>query len=248
MGLVAHAGAGGAARVGDAIAGDRSATRDTMGGMARAASPSRSRSGRQTGRKRRPTARSARARREHRNRVRRRWGVGLAVAGVLVPALALGTVAVVQLTAPDECTVALGSFTDEQLDNAEVIVAAGRDAGASGRDRTIAVMTALGESSLRNLDHGDWETSGVTNPDGSPTTSVGLFQQQEGWGSLEKRMDPYASARLFYRAMERRVPEREGLEPTLVAHRTQINRDPRHYAPYWDDARRIVTGLDAGCR
>ncbi|WP_426325796.1 peptidase M23 [Microbacterium sp. E-13] len=131
----------------------------------------------------------------------------------------------------------------DQLANACTILAAGRDLGFDERDQTIAVMTAMGESSLRNIDYGDWETSGVTNPDGSPTTSIGLFQQQDSWGSREARLDPYTAASLFYRAMAARVPDRASVEPTLVAHRTQINKDPYHYAWFWDRAVRVVAAL-----
>jgi hypothetical protein len=104
-------------------------------------------------------------------------------------------------------------------------------------------MTAMGESSLRNIDYGDWETSGVTNPDGSRTTSIGLFQQQDSWGTREARLDPYTAATVFYRAMAERVPDRAAVEPTLVAHRTQVNADPNHYARYWDRAVRVVAAV-----
>ncbi len=134
-------------------------------------------------------------------------------------------------------------YDDEQLANAASIIAAGHDLGLSVRDQAIGVMTALGESSLRNIDYGDAETSGVTNPDGTPTTSIGLFQQQDGWGTREQRLDPYTSATLFYRAMVERVPDRESLAPTLVAHRTQINRDAEHYARYWPLAVDLVETL-----
>lgn len=134
---------------------------------------------------------------------------------------------------PAADTTPVATFTQEQRDNAALIIAAGRDMGLSPRDQAIGVMTALGESSLRNIDYGDWETSGVTNPDGSRTTSIGLFQQQDSWGSREERLDPYTAATLFYRAMIVRVPDRDAVEPTLVAHRTQINRDPQHYARSW---------------
>jgi hypothetical protein len=143
----------------------------------------------------------------------------------------------------------------EQLGYASVIMSAGGDLGLSTRDQAIGVMTAMGESSLRNLDYGDWETSGATNPDGSRTTSIGLFQQQDSWGAREERMDPYAAATLFYRAMVKAVPdaERQALQPTDVAHRTQINSDPEHYARYWPAAVGVVeelsgvdSGLDAG--
>lgn len=138
---------------------------------------------------------------------------------------------------------AVAGYGLEQLAHACTILAAGRDLGFDERDQTIAVMTAMGESSLRNIDYGDWETSGVTNPDGSRTTSIGLFQQQDSWGTREARLDPYTAAGVFYRAMAARVPDRAALEPTLVAHRTQVNKDPYHYARYWDRAVRVVAAL-----
>ncbi|MCT9819572.1 peptidase M23 [Microbacterium sp. W1N] len=178
-----------------------------------------------------------------------------AVLAVLAVMVGLGAFAVSQLAAPitapapEPRCVPTARYSDAQLANAQTIIAAGRDAGFGDRDVTIAVMTALGESSLRNIDYGDWETSGVTNPDGTRTTSIGLFQQQDGWGTREQRLDPYTAATLFYRAMERRVPDRASVEPTLVAHRTQVNKDPQHYARYWDDAARIVAGdVLADCR
>lgn len=138
---------------------------------------------------------------------------------------------------------AVAGYRGEQLANACTILSAGRDLGFGERDQTIAVMTAMGESSLRNLEYGDWETSGVTNPDGSRTTSLGLFQQQDSWGPREARLDPYTAATVFYRAMADRVPDRDALEPTLVAHQTQINADPYHYARYWDRAVRVVAAV-----
>ncbi|GAA5099028.1 hypothetical protein GCM10025760_34750 [Microbacterium yannicii] len=139
----------------------------------------------------------------------------------------------------------VAGYGREQLANACTIMVAGRDLGLDERDQTIAVMTAMGESSLRNIDYGDWETSGVTNPDGSRTTSIGLFQQQDSWGTREARLDPYTAAGIFYRAMTRRVPDRATTEPTIVAHLTQINADPSHYARYWDAAARVVASLNA---
>lgn len=136
-------------------------------------------------------------------------------------------------------------YDTAQLCNAAVIIDTGSALGLSTRDQTIAVMTAIGESSLRNLPYGDWETSGVRNPDGSPTTSIGLFQQQDEWGSREERLDPPTAATFFYRAMLERVPQpdRNALEPTLVAHRTQVNDDPQHYARFWPDAVEVVQEL-----
>ena len=143
---------------------------------------------------------------------------------------------------------AAAAYDAEQLCHAATIMDVGADLGLPTRDQTIAVMTAIGESSLRNLDYGDWETSGVRNPDGSPTTSIGLFQQQDWWGSREERMNPHTAATLFYRAMTAKVPEpeRSAIAPTLVAHRTQVNDDPEHYAAYWPAAVAVVEKLTAG--
>ena len=142
---------------------------------------------------------------------------------------------------------AAAQYDAEQLCNAATIIDTGAGLGLSARDQTIAVMTAMGESDLRSLPYGDWETDGVRNPDGSPTTSIGLFQQQDEWGSREERLDPHAAAALFYGAMAERVPqpERDALSPTLVAHRTQVNEDPLHYADYWAAAVAVVQELAA---
>lgn len=147
----------------------------------------------------------------------------------------------------------IAGYRQEQLVNAAYVIQAGKDLGLGARDQTIGVMTAMGESSLRNIDYGDWETGGITNPDGTRTTSIGLFQQQDGWGTREERLDPYVSSTKFYNAMIAKVPDRDSLEPTIVAHRTQVNADPYHYTKYWADAVQIVeglsgarTGLDAG--
>ena len=193
------------------------------------------------------------------------------VVAILVPALLLGGVLSIPLFAASalacnpaagpESSVSIdpasvpnievGGYGHEQLVNAAHIIKAGADKGLGVRDQTIGVMTAMGESSLVNIDYGDWETGGVTNPDGSPTTSIGLFQQQAGWGSVAERMDPYIASTKFFDAMVKKVPEseRQTLAPTLVAHRTQVNSDPYHYEKYWDTAVQIVealAGVDTG--
>lgn len=73
----------------------------------------------------------------------------------------------------------------EQLKNAAIIVRVGRAVGAGDRGIVIALMAALQESSLRNLDYGDRD-------------SLGLFQQRAGWGSAQQRRDPDYAARAFF--------------------------------------------------
>ncbi|MGD5468042.1 hypothetical protein QUS59_22460, partial [Xanthomonas citri pv. citri] len=77
----------------------------------------------------------------------------------------------------------------EQLVNASKIVQEGQRRKLPNIAMVLAVQCAMGESTLISLPYGD-EGQGVTNPDGSPTTSKGLFQQQDFWGPLAVRMDP----------------------------------------------------------
>lgn len=126
----------------------------------------------------------------------------------------------------------IANYSGEQLVNAAHIIVAGKDQDLGKRDQTIGVMTAIGESTLINVDHGD-----NAGPD-----SRGLFQQRASWGSEEDRMDPYESATFFFEALKE-VDGREDLDPTEVAHRVQANADPNHYAKHWDDARTIVDEL-----
>lgn len=131
----------------------------------------------------------------------------------------------------------IAGFGGEQLRNAAAIVEAGRALGVDARGQAIGVMTAMGESSLVVLDHGD-----AAGPD-----SRGLFQQRDNgaWGSYADRMDPTISATNFYRALLR-VPDWEVLPPTIAAHRTQRNADPYHYTRWWDAALAVLTALSGG--
>lgn len=129
----------------------------------------------------------------------------------------------------------IGPYSGEQLENAALIINAGKKMAIPRRGQTIAVMTAMGESGLRNLDQGD-----AVGPD-----SRGLFQQRAGgtWGSLEDRMDPTTAATNFYKAL-RQVADWKTMAPTLAAHEVQGNADPFHYAKHWSDAQDVVEGLE----
>ena len=100
------------------------------------------------------------------------------------------------------------------------------------RAKQIGVMTAIGESSLRNLDYGD-----SAGPD-----SRGLFQQRSNWGPLADRMDPYTAAFNFYHRLFG-IVNWNTLPPTQVAHTVQGNADPNYYAKYFSRASRVVDGL-----
>ncbi len=146
----------------------------------------------------------------------------------------------------------VAGYGHEQLVNAAIIAKVAADRNMPARAQLIGVMTAMGESSLVNIGYGD-DINGVTNPDGSPTCSLGLFQQQWclGWGTREQVMDPvYASNAFFDRLVT--VNGWEDLEPTIAINRTQGNADPYHYARYEADAGEILAAIGgakpgAGC-
>ncbi|MFW5421093.1 hypothetical protein J0910_31255 [Nocardiopsis sp. CNT-189] len=137
-----------------------------------------------------------------------------------------------------------GSWSGEQLVNAAIIMNVGADMGLSVRDQTIGVMTAMGESSLRNLDHGDAAGEALVASGQIEEGSRGLFQQlgNGAWGSHEDRTDPVRSSEMFFEQLEK-VDGRDDMEPTLVAHTVQRNADAYHYAPHWADAKKVVAAL-----
>lgn len=138
-------------------------------------------------------------------------------------------------------------WNGDQLENAAIIVRTAQGMGFERDGQVLGVMAAMGESSLHNIDYGDWETSGVTNPDGSRTSSIGLFQQQAWWGSVAERMDPATAATKFYARLGR-IPAWQTLPPSHAIHRVQINADQEHHARFQADATAVVTALSGKCR
>lgn len=143
---------------------------------------------------------------------------------------------------PEDATV--GPYDAEQLTNALTIanVAVGMGLGEQGA--FLGILAAIGESTLVNVGYGD-DIHGVTNPDGSATCSLGLFQQQwclEGspWGSTpDDVLDPVNAATMFLETLQA-VPSWQTSEPSLVINQVQGNLDPWHYAPSEGDAQSIL--------
>jgi hypothetical protein len=133
----------------------------------------------------------------------------------------------------------VAGYSGDQLVNAAAIINAGAAAGVNVKGQTLGVMTAMGESGLRNIEYGD-----LAGPD-----SRGLFQQRDTWGTLAQRLNPTESAGFFFQRLAK-VPNWETLTPTAAAHAVQINADPDHYAPYYSKAESVVAALvggDAAC-
>ncbi|MCY0963464.1 hypothetical protein [Streptomyces sp. H27-H5] len=130
----------------------------------------------------------------------------------------------------------------EQIENAKIIDKVAADGGLSGRATLIALMTALQESTLFNLDHGDLD-------------SVGLFQQRPaaGWGTVEQIMQPTYSAKMFFFGADDGdppglddVPGWETMDMGRAAQAVQRSAFPGLYAGHEGNARKIARegGID----
>jgi TP901 family phage tail tape measure protein len=118
----------------------------------------------------------------------------------------------------------------EQLSNAAKIMNVGRQMGASPRDLIISLMTALQESSLRNISGGDRD-------------SAGLFQQRpsQGWGSLAQVTDPEYASRQFFEHLLK-IKNRDQMSLTAAAQAVQRSAYPDAYAKWEDEAKAIISG------
>ncbi len=158
------------------------------------------------------------------------------------------------ITAADPSLSVPKELRDQQLRNAKVIDQTTADLGLSGTASKIAIIAAMGESTLINLTYGD-EGQGVTNPDGSPTTSKGLFQQQTpSWGTVEEVTNPQHATTSFLLGANHKgtsqglvtVAGWETGEITQVIHKVQRNANPNHYAASYGSANQIIqeAGID----
>jgi hypothetical protein len=123
------------------------------------------------------------------------------------------------------------ALTPEQAVNAATIAAVGTGRGLPERAVTIALATALQESGLRNIRHGDRD-------------SLGLFQQRpsQGWGTPKQIMDPTYAAGIFYEHLAK-VPGYTRLPLTVAAQRVQRSGFPQAYAKHEPDATLLAAAL-----
>ena len=130
----------------------------------------------------------------------------------------------------------VAGYCQDRLVNAAYIMLAARAQGIGEHTQAIGVMTAMGESSLRNIDYGD-----AVGPD-----SRGLFQQRDNgqWGTYEQRMDPYTAATSFFTKLVA-IPGWKDLTPTQAAHAVQVNADPDHYTRWFPDSEVVVAALSS---
>ena len=137
----------------------------------------------------------------------------------------------------ERCTASGGGSSQlatDQAANAGLIAAVAVRRGLPARAASIALATAMQESKIRNINHGD-----QAGPD-----SRGLFQQRpsQGWGSQEQVMDPHHATNAFYDALVK-VPGYTTLEITDAAQRVQRSAYPDAYAQHEVMARAFASSL-----
>ncbi|WP_329447812.1 hypothetical protein OG906_33715 [Streptomyces sp. NBC_01426] len=186
-------------------------------------------------------------------RTRRRYIAGVTVAAALTAGLAAspahallpnrscGTITAADSTAAANLNKVLTgkmahAMTAYRFSCARAIVEATRARGLSERASVIAVTTAIVESVLEN------------NPNRLDHTSVGLFQQQDWWGSFEERLDPAYATNAFLNAMVKAYPNNSWQSQPIgvVAQKVQVSAYPDRYQLEAGDAQRIVDALKTG--
>jgi hypothetical protein len=143
-----------------------------------------------------------------------------------------------QLLVRERCTAVVGPETFElapdQAANAALIAGISMQRGLPARAASIALATAIQESKLRNIGHGD---------DAGPD-SRGLFQQRptQGWGSEEQVMDPVYATNRFFSVLEE-IPDYESLPVTVAAQQVQRSAYPEAYADHEGEGKAFASAL-----
>lgn len=143
-----------------------------------------------------------------------------------------------QLLVRERCTAVVGPETFElapdQAANAALITGISMQRGLPARAASIALATAIQESKLRNIGHGD---------DAGPD-SRGLFQQRptQGWGTEEQVMDPVYATNRFFSVLEE-IPDYESLPITVAAQQVQRSAYPDAYADHEGEGKAFASAL-----
>jgi cell wall-associated NlpC family hydrolase len=135
-------------------------------------------------------------------------------------------------------TAGATTLNAEQAGNARTIRDVGVAMAIPERGQAIAIATAMVESTLRNLDHGDRD-------------SLGLFQQRPsaGWGTPEQITDPVHASTAFYKALEK-INGWQTMDFGAAAQKVQRSAYPDRYGVWQSMAEAVVAafaGTDSAC-
>jgi hypothetical protein len=133
-------------------------------------------------------------------------------------------------TASDTAT----GLSDEQHGNAAIIIRVGQQLAIPPYGQQIAVATAMQESRLRNLDHGDRD-------------SLGLFQQRPsmGWGTPEQILNPQYASTMFYQRLNQ-IPGWQDMPLWQAAQAVQRSAFPQAYQQWAQLAADLVQQYGGG--
>lgn len=155
-----------------------------------------------------------------------------AIPGKIFTGMTDGMQAKIMEAMPMAGMASLGAYGLNHEDHIREIIAAAKERGLPKSAAKIALATALVESELRMYaNHAVPESFQYPHEAiGSDHTSIGLFQQQDNgaWGTVAQRMNPRASAGLFYNALMR-VPGWQTMDPGAAAQKVQASAHPDRY-------------------
>ncbi|SDI99919.1 hypothetical protein [Nonomuraea jiangxiensis] len=123
-----------------------------------------------------------------------------------------------------------GYMTAYRVSCARMVIKAVQDRDLNTRAATIAITTTIVESNIENIsemvDH----------------TSLGLFQQQDNWGSREQRLNPAWATNAFLDKMIRKYPGNAWMTAPIgeVCQAVQVSSYPTRYQEQAADGQRIV--------
>jgi surface antigen len=129
-------------------------------------------------------------------------------------------------------TDSVDGYSGDQLVNAATIMNVGTSLGLGAQAQTIAIMTAMAETGLENLDHGS-----ASKPD-----ALGLFQEPSSWGTANERANTNSATILFLTRLQT-VAGWGTSTPTAAADAVQHNGDQSFYTPYFAPAAAVLNGL-----
>ncbi|MFJ1742492.1 peptidase M23 [Streptomyces microflavus] len=139
---------------------------------------------------------------------------------------------------PGDSPPATGSVRAQQLTNAKTIDKVAQKLELPGQATLIALMTAMQESTLMNLDYGDRD-------------SIGLFQQRPSmnWGTKQQIMNPAYSAESFYKGRGTNkglisIKNWQNRPPGDVAQDVQGSAHPKLYAGHETAMRKLAKDAD----
>ena len=115
---------------------------------------------------------------------------------------------------------------------ARVIVETVKGRNLPARAAVIAITTVIVETHLENINGGDLD-------------SVGLYQQRNGWGSRDQRLDPVWATNKFLNVMMDKYPNNSWQSGDIgdICQAVQVSGFPERYAVQVSDAQIIVNTL-----